>query len=248
MEADVIVIGSGAGGLSAAVVAARQGLKVVVLEATDTFGGTTAMSGGGVWIVANRHQPELGFADSLDEGRAYLQAVLGNHYNATTIEAFLHHGPRMVEYLEDNTEVLLTASDVPDYAPGQPGWNRGRCLLTASYDAGLLGKSLFAKLRRPIPEFGLFGSMQITPAEAYMMGRWKTSRAFALLAVRLAVTSIDNLPTAVALTRAPYPGEASFGDVLTAEYLDAVCAAAGRDPVIRTGLTILQRRGAPLGK
>ena len=184
MEADVIVIGSGAGGLSAAVVAARQGLKVVVLEATDTFGGTTAMSGGGVWIVANRHQPELGFADSLDEGRAYLQAVLGNHYTATKIEAFLNHGPRMVEYLEDNTEVQLTASDVPDYAPGQPGWNRGRCLLTASYDAGLLGKALFAKLRRPIPEFGLFGSMQITPAEAYMMGRWKTNRAFALLAVR----------------------------------------------------------------
>ena len=184
MEADIVVIGSGAGGLTAAVVAARQGLKVVLLEATATFGGTTAISGGGVWIPANRHMPELGFDDSPDLARTYLKAVVGNYYNGVKIDAFLEQGPRMLEYLEDNTELQLAASNVPDYAPDQPGWNQGRCLLTASYDAGRLGNGLFARLRRPLPEFGLFGSMQITPAEGYMMARWKTSRAFALLALR----------------------------------------------------------------
>ena len=176
MQADVIVIGSGAGGLTAAITAAKAGLQVTLLEATPVFGGTTALSGGGVWIPANHHQPELGVSDSRAEAATYLRAVLGNFYDAAKVDAFLENAPKMLEYLEQNTDLRLTASTIPDYAPGQPGWKTGRCLLTADYDAREMGP-WFKKLRPPIQEMGLFSSMQLSPADAFMMSMWNKSFA-----------------------------------------------------------------------
>ena len=155
MEADVVVIGSGAGGLTAAVVAAKAGLDVVVLESAPVFGGTTAFSGGGVWIPANHHMKELGVDDSRAEAEAYLKSVLGNFYDAAKIDTYLTNAPQMLDYLERNSEVLLAASTIPDYAPSAPGWKTGRCLLTADYDGARLGWH-FDLLRPPIPEMGLF--------------------------------------------------------------------------------------------
>lgn len=193
MEADVVIVGSGAGGLSAAITAAKAGLAVIVLEAAPFFGGTTAFSGGGVWIPANRHQSELGVSDSRAEADAYLQATLGNFYDAAKVDAFLTHAPQMLEYLEDNSEVRLTASTIPDYAPGQPGWKTGRCLLTADYDGRKMGP-WFAKLRPPIREMGLFHSMQLSPGDAVVMGGWNRSMsAFALTSQRMLGYARDRL-------------------------------------------------------
>jgi succinate dehydrogenase/fumarate reductase flavoprotein subunit len=193
MECDIVVVGSGAGGLTAAITAAKAGLQVIVLEATPFFGGTTALSGGGVWIPANHHQPELGVADTRDEADAYLQAALGNFYDTARISAYLDQAPAMLRFLEDTTEVRLIASTVPDYMPGLPGWKTGRCLLTADYDGRRLGP-WFAKLRPPIPEMGLFGSMQLSPLDAYMMARWNSSAAaFTLTAKRMLGYARDRL-------------------------------------------------------
>jgi len=183
MQADVVVIGSGAAGLTAAVTAARSGLKVTLLEATAKFGGTTAFSGGGVWIPNNHHQRELGVEDSRDEAIAYLQAVLGNFYDAEKIETYLDTAPQMLRYMEQNSEVLLTASTIPDYSPGAPGWKTGRCLLTADYDGSRLGSD-FEDLRPPIPEMGLFHSMQVSPADAYRLQHWNSSVGEAVWALK----------------------------------------------------------------
>ena len=193
MDCDVLVIGSGAGGLTAAVTAAKSGLKVTLLEATSVFGGTTAFSAGGVWIPANHHQPELGVTDTADDAEAYLKSVLGNYYDSARIGAFITAAPAMLRFLEDNTEVLLTASTIPDYVPGEPGWKTGRCLLTADYDGRKLGP-WFEKLRRPIPEMGLFASMQLSPMDAYMMANWNKSVAgFKVTTKRMLGYALDRL-------------------------------------------------------
>jgi succinate dehydrogenase/fumarate reductase flavoprotein subunit len=174
MEVDVVVVGSGAAGLTAAVVAAHAGLKVIVLESTPLFGGTTAFSGGGVWIPANHHLINSGTDDNFEAGEAYLKTVLGNFYDKAKIETYLRTAPEMLRYMEQNSSLLLAPSNIPDYAPGSPGWQAGRCLLTADFDGNLLGED-FDSIRPPIPEMGLFGSMQISPLDAYRMQHWRSS-------------------------------------------------------------------------
>ena len=133
MNYDVIVIGSGAGGLTTAIVAALVGLKVLVVEKTSSFGGTTALSGGAPWIPNNRHMAALGQEDSVDAAKAYLRSVLGNYYNETKVSAYLESGPEMIAYLEDNTDVLFYPVPIPDYMPGNPGARAGRTTRTPPY-------------------------------------------------------------------------------------------------------------------
>jgi succinate dehydrogenase/fumarate reductase flavoprotein subunit len=80
-EFDVIVIGSGAGGLSAAVTAKKLGLSVLVLEKEPYFGGTTARSGGVLWIPLNPLSRALGIQDSLDAAKTYLLQEAGSHFD-----------------------------------------------------------------------------------------------------------------------------------------------------------------------
>jgi succinate dehydrogenase/fumarate reductase flavoprotein subunit len=160
MEADVVIAGSGAAGLTAAITAAREGLNVLVLESTGHFGGTTACSGGGVWIPDNHLMKAAGHSDSREEADAYLRATLGDGYDPAIVNAFLDNAAAMLRYLEDNTEVKLMASSVPDYVPDAPGWKISRCLLTPEYDGARLGPRL-AELRPPLKQLVLFGGMQI---------------------------------------------------------------------------------------
>jgi succinate dehydrogenase/fumarate reductase flavoprotein subunit len=183
MQADVVIVGSGAAGLTAAVTAAKAGLSVIVLEATAVFGGTTAFSGGGVWIPANHHMSELGVADSPKDAEDYLKAVLGNFYDAEKIETYIKTAPEMLRYMEQNSDVLLAASTIPDYSPGLPGWKTGRCLLSADFDGAKLGAD-FEKVRAPIPEMGLFHSMQVSPADAYRLQHWSSSISEAMFAAK----------------------------------------------------------------
>ena len=161
-EVDVVVLGSGAAGLSAAAVAARGGAKVVLAEKEHCFGGSTAISGGVVWIPCNPLMDQLGMQDSKRAAKAYLSQVLGNRIRHDLIDAFLDHGPDMVRFMHDHTELrLVPRVHAPDYHPDFHGASMGgRTLDPQVYDGRRLG-TWFSALRWPLKEFLVFGGMMV---------------------------------------------------------------------------------------
>jgi len=183
-KTDVIVVGSGAGGLTAAITAALQGLNVTVLEAAEVFGGTTAYSGGGVWIPANHYQKDMGIDDSFEAAETYVKAVLGDEYDEAKQSAYIRTAVEMLNFLEEKTDVKMTGfARIPDYEPSEEGWSESRCLLSEPYDGAQMG-DLLHKLRPPIKEMGLFNGMQLDPSDAVAMQQWKTSGAAFTLVLR----------------------------------------------------------------
>src|SRR5260370_2977602 len=127
---DVVVIGAAAGGMTAAAVAAAEGLSVLLIEKTEFVGGTTAWSGGMVWIPVNAKMKHVGIDDSLSDAADYLAGTVPEPENADLRETFLARGPEAIEYLEANTELRLQPVRVyPDYYPDKPGANAVRRVL-----------------------------------------------------------------------------------------------------------------------
>ncbi|MEY9183081.1 FAD-dependent oxidoreductase [Bradyrhizobium sp. USDA 313] len=159
---DVIVIGAGAGGMTAATVAAAEGLRVLVIEKTAFVGGTTAWSGGMVWIPANHKTKEAGLSDSVTDAVRYLSSTVPEPANSSLRAAFLARGPEAIAWLEANTEVRLQpVKAYPDYYPERLGATPGgRVLEPAVFDGARLGNN-FARLRPPLPECTLFGGMMV---------------------------------------------------------------------------------------
>jgi 3-oxosteroid 1-dehydrogenase len=123
VEADVVVLGSGGAALIAAIAAHHHGGGVVViLEKSGMVGGTTAMSGGMLWIPLNHHQREHGVDDSFDEVVAYLDALAPGVLDPDAVSGFLEGGPEMVRFIADHTPVQLRLfTGFPDYQPNVVG-------------------------------------------------------------------------------------------------------------------------------
>lgn len=183
---DVVVIGAGAGGMTAAAVAAAEGLRVLVIEKSECVGGTTAWSGGMVSIPANAKMKQAGLEDSLSDAANYLAATVPEPENADLREVFLARGPEAVEYLEANTEVRLQpVKTYPDYYPEKPGATAGgRVLEPVTFDGARLGVN-FGRLRPPLPEFTLFGGMMVNRLDIPHLRKFGRSFRSTLRAMRL---------------------------------------------------------------
>ena len=156
-EVDLLVLGTGAGGLAAAVTGANEGLSVLVLEKTEFAGGTTAYSAGTCWIPGNRYQQADGVTDDVPEASRYLDALVGDRAPRELREAYLARGGEMVEYLDRVGVRFWHSKKVVDYHPEIPGSARGRALEPQTFDGRTLGTEGFGRIRRPVPEFALFG-------------------------------------------------------------------------------------------
>lgn len=159
---DVIVVGSGAGGMAAAITAAKAGLKVLLIEKSEFVGGSTAVSGGAMWVPENPHAAKVGHTDSREAAMTYVEAVLGNRLRPDLMRAFLDNGPEMVRFFERETALKFEARAYsPDYQPEQPGASKGgRTIDPAPYDGNDLGAD-FALLRPPLKEFTVLGGMMV---------------------------------------------------------------------------------------
>jgi succinate dehydrogenase/fumarate reductase flavoprotein subunit len=156
---DLLVVGSGAGGLSTAITAKKHGLDVVVIEKEPYFGGTTAYSGGVLWIPGNPHGKPASAGDTRDQQLTYLRDQTGPFFNEAAITAFLDNAPRMIEWFERETAVKFVPTLYPDYHPDAPGGaDIGRSILAAPYNARELGGEL-GRLRPPLTTITFIGMM-----------------------------------------------------------------------------------------
>jgi 3-oxosteroid 1-dehydrogenase len=147
---DVVVVGSGAAGMTAALAAAHRGLTVVVVEKAPRFGGSTARSGGGVWIPNNEALQAAGVEDTPELAREYLAAIVGDIVPAARRDAFLDRGPEVVAFVQRHSPLRLQwVPGYSDYHPEAPGGRPGgRSCEPAELDGHVLGDEL-ANLEAP---------------------------------------------------------------------------------------------------
>ncbi|GAA4054916.1 FAD-dependent oxidoreductase [Nonomuraea soli] len=141
-EVDLLVVGTGAAGLTAAIAAADAGLQVLVVESTGKWGGTTAVSGGGLWMPVNPLMLRAGVKDSAGEALEYMEQAIGEAGPASSPErrrAFLDSGPEVVRLLGRLGVRWRRATHYPDYYPDRPGGKVGRGIEAAPFDSKKLG-------------------------------------------------------------------------------------------------------------
>lgn len=154
---DLLVVGSGAGGLSAAVTGRLNGLDVIVLEKESLLGGTSALSGGWLWIPGNSLTPGEDGSNNIESAREYLKNETGARFDPERIEAFLKNGPAMVDFFQSRTAVRFAPSPAfPDYHSNQPGAGKGRSIVAEPFDGRELGTNI-SRLRRPLREMTFMG-------------------------------------------------------------------------------------------
>ncbi|KAF9130501.1 hypothetical protein BGW39_003000 [Mortierella sp. 14UC] len=140
-EFDVVVVGSGAAGMTAALAAKKRGLSVVVIEKSQYFGGSTARSGGAIWIPNNSVILEAGVPDTPEQAATYLAHVVGSDVPLDRQQAFLEQGPKMLDFVMENSPLRFQfMKHYSDYYPKLPGgFDIGRSIEPLQIDANRLG-------------------------------------------------------------------------------------------------------------
>ena len=167
---DVVVAGSGAGGMTAALCCAQLGLSTVLIEKSDRYGGTSAVSGGGIWIPCNDQMAAAGFSDSEADALGYLRTLIGNDVPAAKLEAYVRNARQMVAHLGRHFDVqFAVVPKYPDYYPEKPGGRSGaRSMQPLAMDARELGNE-FERQREPFKSTLVLGRIAMDQVEAHTL-------------------------------------------------------------------------------
>lgn len=183
ISCDLLIVGSGAAAMTAALTATKAGLHVLMVEKEEVFGGASARSGGCLWVPNTSHARAAEVEDSREEAIAFFRNETKDRFKPRAVEAFVDRGPEMVDFVEANSPVRFGfLKGFPDYHCDTPGGStRGRGLFPKNWDAAPLGKEL--KRLRPALETGTFMTMQIGVNEVgyYMTAGRKLGSAFYVL-------------------------------------------------------------------
>jgi len=166
---DFLIVGSGAGGMTAAITAHTEGLSTLVIEKSDKYGGTTALSGGVIWIPNNHHMSRTSIDDSSEDGLAYLEQVVSADVPRENLQAYVQRAPEMLRFIEANSLLKYDpAPEYPDYYSELKGGKLGaRSLDPKPYSIYRLGVDLARQMRRT--EWAKRESFAMTAAEAHIV-------------------------------------------------------------------------------
>ena len=158
LKCDLLVVGSGAAGLAAAVTAAHQGKQVILVEKDEVFGGATAWSGGWMWVPRNPLAKRAGIHEDIEQPRTYLKNELGAFYRADVVDAYLENAPEMVAFFENRTALkFVDGNGIPDMHGNTPGAaTGGHQVIAAPYD-GREVLDLLPRLRKTMRETSFMG-------------------------------------------------------------------------------------------
>ena len=184
-EVDVLVVGSGAGGLMSGLVAASNRAEVLIIEKAAEWGGTSSTSGGGIWIPGSDQAKAAGFEDNLDDAFKYVRALSADNVPDENIRAYVDNAASMLRWLTAHTGVQYLALPYPDYHAENPGGSAQgfRTHLPLAFDGKKLGKDVRTQ-RFPSPAASLFGYLQWTFAETHQL-LYRTKGWIAGLAVNM---------------------------------------------------------------
>ncbi len=194
-EVDLLVAGAGPAGMTAALIAALEGLDVLLCEKSDQVGGTGATAAGTLWIPGNHQSSAAGFDDSAEAAERYLDALIGRDGQRDLRKAFLRTGPKAIDYLVARTDVqFVPCGKHPDYRGNLPGAAvAGRAIVPQPFDGRLLGAD-FVRVRPPIREYMLLGGMMVGKDDIPpLIGRFKSAKNFIYAAKLLARYLADRL-------------------------------------------------------
>lgn len=181
---DVVIVGSGAGALLTAVRAADAGLRCVVVEKADVLGGTSATSGGGIWIPDNHDMPRVGLNDSIDAAFGYVKSCAKGLASDDRILAYVETARRMAKYLGEIGVPYRSMPKYSDYYPAMAGaLPGGRTMDPVDFNAAKIGADALEQLRPTNPGQLIFGRMHINAFEARSMLARERKSKFVLMGI-----------------------------------------------------------------
>lgn len=193
-EVDLLVIGAGAAGMTAAFVASQEGLRVAICEKRAQIGGTTATSGGMIWVPGNDVGARAGHADAAEDARRYLAAETGAVQSPELLDAFVRSSRPAITYLEEHSQLSFSAPfPNPDYHMADGHSQGGRAVVPSPFDGRTLGSD-FRRVREPLSSLLVLGGMMVARREVDLLLRpFASWRAFAFAARTVARYCADRL-------------------------------------------------------